>query len=76
MGCEAHPLAQPWGFSLAAIETETHLGYGSGDRIVPPPMGRYLAARRRRPVPHVLPGGGHFALVSHWSEILTALARP
>jgi hypothetical protein len=37
-------------------------------------MGRYLEARLRRPIPHVLPGGGHFALFSHWSEILTSLA--
>lgn len=73
---EAYLLAQPWGFSLDAIETETHLWYWDGDTIVPPQMGRYLEAHLRRPVPHFLPGGGHFAIFSHWAEILTSLARP
>jgi pimeloyl-ACP methyl ester carboxylesterase len=71
---EAYILAQPWGFRLEAIEVETHLWYWDGDSIVPPQMGRYLQSRLRRAVPHFLPGGGHFALFSHWREILSSLA--
>jgi hypothetical protein len=33
-------------------------------------MGRHLEARLGRPVLHLLPGGAHVALFSHWSEIL------
>ncbi len=73
---EAHLLARPWGFRPEAIEVETHLWYWEGDSIVPPQMGRYLQSRLRRPVPHFLPGGGHFSFLSHWREILTTLARP
>jgi pimeloyl-ACP methyl ester carboxylesterase len=72
---EAHILAQPWGFRLDAIELETHLWYWDGDTIVPPQMGRHLQARLRRAVPHFLPRGGHFAMFSHWREILTSLTQ-
>ena len=73
---EAHILAQPWGFRLEAIAAETHLWYWDGDTIVPPQMGRYLESRLRRPVPHFLPGGGHFSIFTHWRDILAALVRP
>lgn len=72
---EAQILVAPWGFRLQDIRPEVHLWYWDGDRIVPPQMGRYLQARIPRTVPHFFPGGGHFSLFSHWSQILTALCQ-
>ncbi len=73
---EASILVSPWGFPLEEIRTEVHLWYWEGDSIVPPQMGRYLASRLPRAVPHFLPGGGHFSLFPHWKDILTPLVRP
>ncbi len=73
---EAAILVAPWGFPLEEIHPEVHLWYWDGDSIVPPQMGRYLASRIPRAVPHFLPGGGHFSLFTHWKEILTSLTRP
>jgi pimeloyl-ACP methyl ester carboxylesterase len=73
---EAHILVSPWGFRLDEIRPEVHLWYWEGDTIVPPQMGRYLAARIPRVVSHFLPGGGHFSLYTRWKDILKALVRP
>jgi pimeloyl-ACP methyl ester carboxylesterase len=73
---EAHILVSPWGFRLEDIRPEVHLWYWEGDSIVPPQMGHYLASRMPRTVPHFLPRGGHFAIFSHWKDILAPLARP
>ena len=70
---EARLLTSPWGFPLEDIRTPIHLWYWEGDSIVPPQMGRYLHSRIPHTVPHFLPGGGHFALYSHWKGILSAL---
>lgn len=70
---EARLLTSPWGFPLSAIETPMDLWYWEGDSITPPQMGRYLEARLRHPLPHFLPGGGHFSIFAHWREILTPL---
>ncbi|MCP3099713.1 alpha/beta hydrolase [Myxococcus sp. K15C18031901] len=73
---EAHILASPWEVPLEEIRQEVDLWYWEGDSIVPPQMGRYLAARIPRTVPHFLPGGGHFSLYPHWRDILAPLTRP
>ncbi|MBN1208058.1 MAG: alpha/beta hydrolase [Myxococcaceae bacterium] len=73
---EAHILVSPWGFRLEDIRPEVRLWYWEGDSIVPPQMGRYLAARIPRAVPHFLPGGGHFSLFTQWKDILKSLALP
>jgi pimeloyl-ACP methyl ester carboxylesterase len=73
---EASILVSPWGFPLEEIRTEVHLWYWEGDSIVPPQMGRYLASRLPRAVPHFLPGGGHFSIFTHWKDILATLVRP
>ncbi len=73
---EASILVAPWGFPLEEIRTEVHLWYWEGDTIVPPQMGRYLASRLPRAVPHFLPGGGHFSIFTHWKDILAPLVRP
>ena len=38
-------LGQPWGFSLGEIQPEVHLWQGEADTLVPPAMGKYLAAQ-------------------------------
>jgi pimeloyl-ACP methyl ester carboxylesterase len=73
---EAHILVSPWGFRLEELRPEVHLWYWEGDSIVPPQMGRYLAERIPRAVPHFLPGGGHFSLFTHWKDILKPLVLP
>lgn len=72
---EAHILASPWNVPLEEIRGEMDLWYWDGDSIVPPQMGRYLASRIPRTVPHFLSGGGHFSIYSHWRDILAPLAR-
>jgi pimeloyl-ACP methyl ester carboxylesterase len=73
---EATILVSPWGFPLEEVRPEVHLWYWEGDSIVPPQMGRYLASRLPRAVPHFLPGGGHFSIFAHWKDILSPLVRP
>lgn len=72
---EAQILVSPWGFRLEEIRPEVHLWYWEGDSIIPPQMGRYLAERIPRAIPHFLPGGGHFSIFTHWEPILAPLAR-
>ena len=72
---EARLLTSPWGFPLEDIRVPVHLWYWEGDSIVPPQMGRYLQARIPHTVPHFLTDGGHFALYSHWKDILLQLVR-
>jgi pimeloyl-ACP methyl ester carboxylesterase len=76
MQLEAKLLVSPWGFKLEQIRPEVHLWYWDGDSIVPPQMGRYLASRIPRAVPHFLPNGGHFSVFTFWQDILAPLIRP
>ncbi|MFW5691093.1 MAG: alpha/beta fold hydrolase [Chloroflexota bacterium] len=70
---EARLLVKPWGFPLQAVRTEIHLWYWQNDLITPEQMGRYLEKMLPNPVPHFHKGGGHFAWVDHWEDILTTL---
>ena len=66
-------LAAPWGFDPAEIEVETHIWHGDSDIHVPlgmlGPMTRIPGHRL-----HVLPGKGHYLVLSHWEEIFKTLA--
>ncbi len=68
-------LAQPWGFQIHTISTDVFLWHGENDTQAPLAMGKRLAGA----IPHCramfFPGEGHWAIYSHWQEILTALAR-
>jgi pimeloyl-ACP methyl ester carboxylesterase len=68
-------LAQPWGFHLHAITTDVFLWHGESDTQTPLAMGKRLASA----IPHCratfFPGEGHWAIYSHWQEILTALVQ-
>jgi pimeloyl-ACP methyl ester carboxylesterase len=65
-------LGRPWGFSLGSIEPEVHLWQGGADVLVPPAMGRYLAAQ----IPHChfrfLPGEGHLLIIDHMPDLAGA----
>jgi pimeloyl-ACP methyl ester carboxylesterase len=54
--------ARPWGFSLSQIQVSARLWHGGLDRIVPPEMGRALAAAIPGCCAVFLPGHGHFSL--------------
>ncbi len=71
---EAKILGDAWGFSLAAVPMPIDLWYWADDTIVPPQMGRYLAAHLPQAQPFFLPGGGHFAIFKFWRQILQRLA--
>lgn len=68
--------SRPWGFRIKDIRAgEVYLWHGEKDRLVPPQMGRKMAASmvdcRARFYPHE----GHFSLVFHrMDEILSQLA--
>jgi pimeloyl-ACP methyl ester carboxylesterase len=68
-------LTRPWGFQLHVINTDVFLWHGENDTQAPLAMGKRLAGA----IPHCratfFPGEGHWAIYTHWQEILTALAR-
>ena len=68
-------LARPWGFGLEEIEIPVELWHGEVDNVVPPGMGRHVAARIPGCRSHFLPREGHFSLViDHMVAILATLA--
>lgn len=68
-------LARPWGFHLHVITTDVFLWHGESDTQAPIAMGKRLASA----IPHCratfFPKEGHWAIYSHWQEILTALVQ-
>jgi pimeloyl-ACP methyl ester carboxylesterase len=68
-------LARPWGFQLHVITADVILWHGESDTQAPLVMGKRLASA----IPHCratfFPGEGHWAIYSHWQEILTALVQ-
>jgi len=53
---------RPWGFSLQEINVPVHLWHGEKDVVVPPGMGRYLAATIPNCRASFFPHDGHFSL--------------
>lgn len=71
---EGQMLTLPWGFRPHDIAVPVHLWQGEADTLVPPSMGRYLAAAIPQCVPVFLPGTGHLSLFyHHWRDILAAM---
>ena len=67
-------LARPWGFRLEEVEIPVDLWHGEVDNVVPPGMGRHVAARIPACRAHFLPGEGHFSLaIDHTAAILSTL---
>ena len=69
-------LGRPWGFSPAAIRPEVLLWQGELDVLVPPAMGRSLAAQIPNCRATFVPGEGHLLFVRHMVEIVAAVAAP
>ena len=62
------------GFDASAVGAPVALFYGDADVAVPPPHGEYWERVLAESTLHVVPGGGHFIALSHWGEVLAALA--
>ncbi len=66
--------ARAWGFPLAEITVPVLLWQGELDNIVPPSMGRYMAARISGSKARFYPADGHFSLAfTRTREILSSL---
>jgi len=67
-------LGRPWGFRLDGIKPVVLLWQGEADVLVPPAMGRHLAAQIPNCHATFFPGEGHLLVVDHMSEIVRAFA--
>jgi pimeloyl-ACP methyl ester carboxylesterase len=67
--------ARRWGFAPRDVAVPTELWYGDADTLVPLEMGRYLAEQIPDARLTVFEGEGHMLHVTHWAEIMAALAR-
>ena len=65
-------LGRPWGFRLNEIKPIVMLWQGEADVLVPPAMGRYLAATIPNCQATFFPGEGHLLVADHLSEIVQA----
>ena len=68
-------LGRPWGFSLREIEPEVYLWQGEADTLVPPAMGRYLAAQIPRCHARMLPGEGHLLIIDRMPDLIEAFRQ-
>src|SRR5690606_23082426 len=65
--------ARPSGLDLGAIACPVRLWYGASDAVAPPELGAWLARRMPDARLEVVEGAGHYLLMTHWGEILSAL---
>lgn len=66
-------LMRPWGFRLHDITSEVFLWQGEADANTPQGWARYMARELPRCQAAFFANEGHFALFTHWKEILRAL---
>ena len=74
----AHELVlfgSPWGFPLADIKVPVRLWHGEADALVPPAMGRRLAASIARCEAAFVQGAGHYWVFDHIEELLRAIGQ-
>jgi pimeloyl-ACP methyl ester carboxylesterase len=67
---ELNLIAQPWGFSLEEIHTPATVIHGQEDAIIPPAMGRSLAAKLPHSTLIEREEEGHFLLFEHWRAVV------
>ncbi len=67
-------LGRPWGFRPDDVTPPVLLWQGEEDVLVPPAMGRNLAARIPNCEPTFVPDEGHLLIVDHLPEIVRAFA--
>jgi pimeloyl-ACP methyl ester carboxylesterase len=65
--------AGPWDFALEPITAEVLLWHGEDDRLVPPAMGRHIAATLPECRAIFLPGAGHYFVFDRIEELLRSL---
>jgi pimeloyl-ACP methyl ester carboxylesterase len=68
-------LGRPWGFELREIAVQVLLWQGEADVLVPPAMGRHMAAELPNCRARFFPGEGHLLVVDHMAEIIEAFAE-
>lgn len=69
-------LGRRWGFRLDGIGPTVFLWQGEADVLVPPAMGRHLAAQIPNCHATFFPGEGHLSWLDHMAEIVQIFARP
>jgi pimeloyl-ACP methyl ester carboxylesterase len=72
----AHELVlfgSPWGFPLQEIRLPVRLWHGQADALVPPAMGRRIAASIPRCEAVFVPRAGHYWVFDHIEELLRAV---
>jgi pimeloyl-ACP methyl ester carboxylesterase len=74
VAADAIAVARSWGFELTDVETPVLLWHGEDDRTWPAAVGRHLAASLPRCRATFLPGQGHLAFVTVWTDVLVQLA--
>lgn len=67
-------LTRPWGFDLSAIKAPTWVRHGDADTTVPVLHSRRYAEAIPHAQLHIYPGEGHFSILNHARDILTAVA--
>lgn len=72
---DLHIYGRPWGFSPREIIVPVYIWHGEKDRIVPPAMGRWMAANIPGSHAAFCPHEGHFSLIANqMNRILSRLA--
>jgi pimeloyl-ACP methyl ester carboxylesterase len=64
-----------WGFRLQDIKTPVHVWHGEKDRVVPPRVGRYVAATIPDARATFVPDCGHLMIVDLAEQVFVQLAR-
>ena len=64
-----------WGFDLQGIKPRVDIWHGEADVNVPVQAGRYLQEVLPNRRATFVPGEGHFLMLKHWGEILSALVN-
>lgn len=65
---------QPWGFQLEAIQTPVLVMRGTGDKVVPPGHGAWLANRVPTAAVRTVPEAGHITVLDTAPAALAWLA--
>jgi pimeloyl-ACP methyl ester carboxylesterase len=65
-----------WDVDLSAIDCPVLLWYGTDDRLAPPAHGRWLAENLTDARLVLREGEGHFGIMEHLGEMLSALTEP
>jgi pimeloyl-ACP methyl ester carboxylesterase len=65
--------ATPLTFHMGDVRQHVQLFHGTDDTIVDPAMARRLDQLLPDSQLHLIPGAGHFAVLSHWDQLITTV---